>query len=47
MLGDSVASALPERKDEAAPPDAERANRILDGLKDMLADGVAFAEVAE
>lgn len=41
VLGESVASALPKRDPNAPPNDAERADRILDGLRDLLADGAA------
>jgi uncharacterized protein with von Willebrand factor type A (vWA) domain len=42
--GQSVVAALPARKPGDAPPDAEAADRMLDGLQDLLEHGAATDE---
>jgi len=42
-IGESVASTLPDRKDEP-PPDADAADRILDGMKDLAEQGAVGPE---
>jgi uncharacterized protein with von Willebrand factor type A (vWA) domain len=43
-IGESVASALPDRGPDAPPPDADAADRILDGMKDLAEQGAVGPE---
>jgi uncharacterized protein with von Willebrand factor type A (vWA) domain len=43
-IGQSVAGALPDRQPGDAPPDSEAADRILDGMRDLLEQGAVGEE---